>query len=81
MQDGIPDIVELGAGNGRLARDLLAELATLGSLPQRYLILETSADLRQRQHQLLQRDVPQLAGRVTWLDTLPPALSALGARQ
>ncbi len=73
----IPDIIELGAGSGKLARDLLAELAVLDSLPQRYLILETSADLRQRQQQLLQHDLPQLAGRVQWLDELPAKLNAL----
>ena len=39
-------ILEVGAGSGRLARDLLMELAALDSLPQRYLILEPSAELR-----------------------------------
>jgi len=77
LHAGIPDLVELGAGDGRLARDLLAELEALGSLPQRYLILETSADLRARQRDLLRRDVPRLAGRVEWLDTLPASLTAL----
>jgi SAM-dependent MidA family methyltransferase len=77
LQNGIPDIVELGAGNGRLARDLLAELEILGSPPRRYGILETSADLRQRQRELLQRDVPHLTGRVEWLTALPLSLTAL----
>jgi SAM-dependent MidA family methyltransferase len=31
LHAGIPDLVELGAGDGRLARDLLAELEALGS--------------------------------------------------
>jgi SAM-dependent MidA family methyltransferase len=77
LHAGIPDLVELGAGDGGLARDLLAELEILGSLPQRYLILETSADLRARQRDLLRREIPHLAGRVEWLDTLPAALTAL----
>jgi len=77
LQNGIPDVVELGAGSGRLARDLLAELETLDSLPRRYFMLETSADLRQRQHELLQRDIPDLAGRVEWLDAWPSSLTAL----
>ena len=77
LQAGIPDIVELGAGNGRLARDLLAELETLGRLPRRYQILETSADLQQRQRELLQRDIPHLAGRVEWLTGLSSTLTAL----
>ena len=77
LRAGVNDIVELGAGSGKLARDLLTGLAALDCLPQRYLILETSADLRQRQQALLQRDLPQLAPRIAWLDELPPALNAL----
>ena len=77
LQAGVPDILEFGAGSGRLARDVLAELAALGSLPQRYLILETSADLRQRQRELIARDLPQLAERIVWLDTMPAGLAAL----
>jgi len=49
-----------------VARDLLAQLATLECLRQRYLILDTSADLRECQRSLLQREMPQLAPRVAW---------------
>ena len=77
LHAGIPDVMELGAGSGRLARDLLAELLALDCLPQRYLILETSAELKERQRALLHRELPQLASRVAWLDTLPAAFSAL----
>ena len=38
-----------------MAADLLNELAAQGALPERYLILEVSADLRERQRALLQR--------------------------
>jgi SAM-dependent MidA family methyltransferase len=65
------DVLEFGAGSGRLAIDLLTELAAMDSLPGRYLILERSAELRQRQREALQRELPQLAGRVEWLDELP----------
>ncbi|MBT9569350.1 MAG: SAM-dependent methyltransferase [Thiobacillus sp.] len=65
------DVLELGAGSGRLAVDILGELARLNALPSRYCILEVSADLRERQQQAVARDLPQLAGRVHWLDTLP----------
>src|SRR3989304_5623506 len=41
-----PHILELGAGSGKLATDMLAELEQLGSLPDSYAILEVSADLR-----------------------------------
>jgi len=77
LRAGVPDVIELGAGSGRLARDLLAELLALDCLPQRYLILETSAELRERQRALLYRELPQLASRVAWLDAPPAAFSAL----
>ncbi len=65
------DLLEVGAGTGRLAADLLAELEQQGQLPGRYLILEVSPDLRQRQQQTLQQQIPQLLPLVEWLDTLP----------
>lgn len=77
LHEGVASIVELGAGSGRLARDLLTQLATLECLPQRYVILETSADLRECQRSLLQRELPRLAPRISWLDALPAALDAL----
>jgi len=64
-------ILELGAGSGIMARDILDELQRRDSLPSAYLILEPSADLRERQRQLLQDTLPELAALVTWLDKLP----------
>src|SRR6185436_15611679 len=51
-------ILEFGAGSGALAASVLNEI------PVPYLVLETSADLKQRQRQLL-------GGSVQWLDRLP----------
>ena len=65
------DLLELGAGSGALAKVLLLRLDELGALPERYLILEVSADLRERQHALLRALPPPLYARVQWLDTLP----------
>ena len=65
------DILEFGAGSGQLAIDLLGELQRTACLPGRYLILERSAELRQRQQQALQRELPQLMDRVSWIDSLP----------
>ncbi|MCW8959763.1 MAG: SAM-dependent methyltransferase [Gammaproteobacteria bacterium] len=65
------DILEFGAGSGVMAADILAELARLEALPGQYFILELSADLRQRQQQAIEQKVPQLTGRVVWLDALP----------
>jgi SAM-dependent MidA family methyltransferase len=67
------DVLEFGAGSGRLAVDLLGELAGLGCPPRQYFILERSADLQQRQQQLLRRELPQLVDRVVWLERLPQA--------
>ena len=67
------DILEFGAGSGQLAIDVLGELERRDCLPGRYLILERSAGLRQRQQQALQRELPQLLDRVVWIDTLPDA--------
>ncbi|MDZ7736574.1 MAG: class I SAM-dependent methyltransferase [Gammaproteobacteria bacterium] len=68
---GSGDILELGAGSGRLAVDLLEELERLDLLPGRYLILELSADLRARQQQLINDRISHLCDRVEWLDRLP----------
>jgi SAM-dependent MidA family methyltransferase len=68
-------ILELGAGSGKLAADMLAELEQLGNLPDSYSILEVSADLRQRQQALLQQRLPHLFERVCWLDALPEQFS------
>jgi SAM-dependent MidA family methyltransferase len=65
-------ILEIGAGSGRLAADVLLRLETLGELPDRYCILEISADLRERQRSHLARHLPpRLQERVHWLDQPP----------
>ncbi len=66
-------ILELGAGSGVMAADLLAELERFGRPPERYLILEVSAELRERQQALLATHMPQWRDRITWLERLPQA--------
>ena len=70
-----PHILELGAGSGKLALDVLTELERLEQLPTTYSILEVSADLRERQQALLQKHLPHLGKRVQWLDSLPVQIS------
>lgn len=77
MAQGIPRIIELGAGSGKLAVDLLSELERQDSLPERYEILEISTDLRERQQALLQACLPHLMNRVHWLDALPDCISGV----
>jgi SAM-dependent MidA family methyltransferase len=64
-------VMEIGAGSGRLAADILARLETEGRLPERYAILEISADLRARQRAHIARRLPHLLGRVHWLERPP----------
>ncbi|MDH3491879.1 MAG: SAM-dependent methyltransferase [Gammaproteobacteria bacterium] len=65
-------ILEYGAGSGKLARDILETLARLDALPERYEILEVSAELQERQARYLRAEIPDLVSRVSWLDR-PPA--------
>jgi SAM-dependent MidA family methyltransferase len=67
-----PQIMEFGAGTGKLAFDILTELALQGVPVHRYAIVEVSAELRARQQQLL-RNFPQ----VTWLDHFPASFSGV----
>lgn len=64
-------ILEFGAGSGIMASDVLCELERLSRLPESYLILEVSAELRQRQRDTIASKAPQLLSRVHWLDALP----------
>jgi SAM-dependent MidA family methyltransferase len=65
------EILEFGAGSGIMAATILNELAQLACLPERYLILELSSELRARQQQTLQQHCPQWMERIVWLDSLP----------
>ncbi|MBP6808839.1 MAG: SAM-dependent methyltransferase, partial [Chromatiaceae bacterium] len=63
--------LELGAGAGELAADLLDGLKTAACLPGRYLILEPGPELRERQRDLLRARHPDVMDRIQWLDDLP----------
>jgi SAM-dependent MidA family methyltransferase len=69
LPDG--DLIELGPGTGRLAADLLDALAAKDRLPQRYRLLEVSADLAARQRECLRERAPALLPRVEWIEMLP----------
>lgn len=70
-QTSAATLMEIGAGSGRLAQDLLKKLAELDTLPDQYFILEASADLQDRQQQRFLQEIPEFSGRVRWLDELP----------
>lgn len=66
-----PAIIEAGPGSGIMACDILLELERLNLLPDRYVMLETSAELRERQQQLAREKIPHLAETMQWWDSLP----------
>jgi SAM-dependent MidA family methyltransferase len=67
-----PNILEFGAGTGKLARDVLTALDAAGVRVDSYAIIELSGELRARQQEAL-RDFPQ----VRWLDDFPDAFSGV----
>ena len=71
-------ILELGAGRGRLAAAMLEEMQRAGTLPEQYLILEVSADLKSVQQAYLQSVLPaDLYAKLVWLDALPDGFTGV----
>ncbi len=64
-------VLELGAGSGRMAADMLRELERLDAVPAAYQILELSPALQALQRATLAAAVPELLPRVSWLQALP----------
>ena len=69
--EGLHTVLEIGAGSGALAANLLLAMEALDCMPDRYFILELSGDLRERQKAAIARGAPELLNRVFWLDVLP----------
>ncbi|MBY0571917.1 MAG: SAM-dependent methyltransferase [Burkholderiaceae bacterium] len=65
-------VMEFGAGTGKLARDFLTECQFSGIAIERYFIVELSGELRARQEDLL-KDFPQ----VVWLQEMPASFSGI----
>jgi len=68
---GDGDILEIGAGSGQMAADILLALTKANALPNYYYILELSADLKKRQQEKIATLCPRFFNRVVWLETLP----------
>jgi SAM-dependent MidA family methyltransferase len=64
-------ILELGAGSGQLAYDLLLALFDCGQLPQRYVILDVSPELKDRQQALLSRLPQHINTHIEWISRWP----------
>lgn len=72
------NILEFGAGTGRLACDILKALDQLGSLPDQYLILDVSGQLMAAQQWLMNKELsPDLMNRVQWVQKLPAQFEGL----
>ena len=68
------DVLELGPGSGKLAKDILCALDEIGDgdvMPNRYCLLEVSAELRERQQIEISTLPVHLATRAVWLEALP----------
>jgi SAM-dependent MidA family methyltransferase len=65
-------VMELGAGTGKLALNILLALAEKDCLPEYYYIVDVSSHLQQVQRETLQAGLPEsLFARVKWLTELP----------
>lgn len=68
-----PSVFEFGAGSGKLCEQILNRISL-----QRYLILEPSAELCQRQQDYLRASLsPEQFRQIEWLDTLPDSFSGV----
>lgn len=65
-----PCIVEFGPGSGRLAMDLFRALLQQDSVPERYYLVEVSAELKARQQQAIAQALPEYQSHFVWLDSL-----------
>lgn len=64
------NILELGAGTGRMALDVLTYLSSHDALPEKYIILEVSGDLKSRQQALLKEKLPDYFNNIEWISSL-----------
>jgi SAM-dependent MidA family methyltransferase len=74
---GTRQVMEFGAGTGRLAAGLLAAFEARGTPLDRYAIVDLSGELRERQRETIEALGGPLAARVHWLDALPDAFEGV----
>lgn len=82
LQETKGNILELGAGTGKFAADILLTLAELEPdftrVPKQYFILEVSDHLRQIQLETLSKKLPlEVFERVVWLNSLPDTFTGI----
>ncbi|WP_353432290.1 SAM-dependent methyltransferase [Polynucleobacter sp. MWH-UH23A] len=80
QQRGLPtQILEFGAGTGKLAASILTRLHDLGFALDHYSIIEISPDLAQRQKERIQKTIEELntPTQCQWLNELPKNFSGV----
>ena len=65
------NLLEFGAGTGKMAADILLQLERDNALPDYYYIIEASTNLQYRQQEYLSSVIPHYIDNVVWLDRLP----------
>ncbi|WP_233832553.1 class I SAM-dependent methyltransferase [Paraburkholderia sp. ZP32-5] len=68
---GTRDVMEFGAGTGKLAAGIINALDALGAAFDSYSIVDLSGELRERQRETIAAAAPALLAKVRWLDALP----------
>ena len=63
-------ILEIGAGSGRMARDIIAHTKFWGQMPSHYYIYEPSETLRKCQQEFIEQEIPEHAPIFEWLPDL-----------
>ncbi len=74
---GTNQVMEFGAGTGKLAAQLLLALADLGIACESYTIVEVSGTLRAQQQATLAQYAPDWVARVQWVDALPETFAGV----
>lgn len=74
---GTRELMEFGAGTGKLAAGMLTALDALGVPFDSYAIVELSGELRARQRETIEALAGPLAKRVRWLDALPETFAGV----
>ena len=75
--DAQRSILEMGAGSGKFACDVLNYLRTWSMLPNRYYIYEPSKTLRVKQQELLEKETPEYFERIEWLENLDGSIETV----
>lgn len=70
-------VLEIGAGSGQMAVDILLELEKLNCLPDQYFIIEISPALQKIQQLKIEALGKEFSDRVQWLNAVPDNFSGI----